>query len=181
MNAKQNQPATLESSSLEKAVDRREALRILGCFACAAVAPVVLSSCGLNTLIKGNTGATDGTGTGPTTNGAGTQLASATELTTGGQYKLVNLAGSAAVVFASATQTTGSIKRGNVYLVAFSRACTHKGTVIDAPVNGIMNCSNHGQDFDAATGKPTGTANKTSAGLKQYPLEVRTDGTVWAV
>jgi Rieske Fe-S protein len=70
---------------------------------------------------------------------------------------------------------------GSVYLVAFSRACTHKGTVIDALVNGIMNCSNHGQDFDAATGKPTGTANKTSAGLTQYPLEVRADGTVWAV
>jgi cytochrome b6-f complex iron-sulfur subunit len=181
MNAKQNQPATLEPSSLEKSVDRREALRILGCFACAAVAPVVLSSCGLNALIKGNPADTGGAGSGPTTAGAGGQLASATELTTGGQYKLVNIAGSAAVVFTSATQTTGSIKRGSVYLVAFSRACTHKGTVIDAPVNGVMNCSNHGQDFDAATGKPTGTANKTSAGLKQYPLEVRADGTVWAV
>jgi hypothetical protein len=106
MNAKQNQPATLEPSSLEpgsleKRGDRREALRILGCFACAAVAPVVLSSCGLNSVIKGTTGATDGTGTGPTTNGAGTQLASASELTTGGQYTLVNLAGSAAVVFAN--------------------------------------------------------------------------------
>jgi nitrite reductase/ring-hydroxylating ferredoxin subunit len=176
MNTDQSNPETLE-----KSVDRREALRILGCFACTAVVPAVLSSCGLNSLIKGNPADTGTAGGGSGTAGAGTQLAAATDLTTDGQYKLVNLAGSAAVVYASATQTSGSVKRGSVYLVAFSRACTHKGTVIDAPVNGIMNCSNHGQDFDAGTGKPTGTANKTSVGLKQYPLEVRADGTVWAV
>ena len=161
-----------EDTTLEKSVDRREALRLLGCIACAAVVPTVLSSCGLNSIIKGGTG---GTG------GAGVQLATNSELTTGGQYKLTNIAGGAAVIYASATPVTGSVKRGSVYLVAFSRACSHKGTVVDAPANGLMHCSNHGQDFDVATGKPTGTANKTSVGLTQHPLEVRADGTVWAV
>ncbi len=103
-----------------------------------------------------------------------------TEVTANAQYKRVTVNGTAVIVYASSTQLAGSVQRGSVWLVAFSRVCTHQGTPIGDPVNGIMTCPNHKQQFTASTGTPTGTAGKTSTPLAQYSLQVAADNTVWA-
>ncbi len=104
----------------------------------------------------------------------------ATEVTADGQFKRVTVSGVPVIVYASSTQLAGGVQRGSVWIVAFSRVCTHQGTSIGNPTSGIMTCPNHGQQFTATTGTPTGSANKTSKPLAQYSLQVASDNTVYA-
>jgi cytochrome b6-f complex iron-sulfur subunit len=142
-------------------ISRRDALRVLGCLACGLALPSVLSAC-----------------VAPSASGPA-QVASASELTAADQYKLMTIHGAPSMVYASGSEVTGSVQHGPVWIVAYSRACTHRGTTIDAPSNGQLHCPNHGQDFDASTGQPVGNAGRTNVGLTQHKLEARSDGSVW--
>lgn len=104
----------------------------------------------------------------------------ATEVTANGQFKRVTVNGVPVIVYASSTQLAGGVQRGGVWIVAFSRVCTHEGTSIGNPASGIMTCPNHGQHFTATTGTPTGTPSLTSKPLAQYSLQVASDNTVYA-
>lgn len=44
------------------------------------------------------------------------------------------------------------VRNGNE-VKCYDAACTHLGTTVDAPKDGIATCSNHGSQFDAATGE----------------------------
>lgn len=113
------------------------------------------------------------------------------QLSQNGQFVLANVATDTSpsypvvvTALSSASAPAGALAHPTVaglYLLAFSRVCTHQGTTIDNPAGGKMHCSNHGQDFDTKTGNPTGTANKTTVPLAQFGLEIRNSSEIWAV
>lgn len=52
---------------------------------------------------------------------------------------------------------------------AFKRTCTHQPkTLSSSLVSGTIYCPEHGQQFDANTGAPTGFANQTNRSLTKY-------------
>ncbi|GAA2834683.1 Rieske (2Fe-2S) protein [Crossiella cryophila] len=69
------------------------------------------------------------------------------------------------------------VRASETEVKAFNAACPHAGTPVDAPVNGVVTCSNHGSQFDAKTGaKRKGPAE---TGLTPVPVKVA-DGQVLA-
>jgi Rieske Fe-S protein len=140
-------------------MDRREALQFLGCLACAAALP---------SLVEAQTSFDP------------FQVVLAGELNVSGQYKLFKIGRKPIIVYASDTEVENSLKWGSVWLVAYSRSCTHRGTKIREPNDaGIMHCPDHRQDFDTKTGVPVGSIHKTKKPLEQFGLELRSDQTVW--
>ncbi|MBF6596208.1 MAG: Rieske 2Fe-2S domain-containing protein, partial [Thermaceae bacterium] len=128
----------------------------------------------------------------PTTNlqlTAPAKVADLTKLSADGQFMVATVATNqganypvVVVAASSASALSGAILHPSVaglYLLAFSRVCTHQGTTIDNPAGGLMHCSNHGQDYDLKTGNPTGSANKTTVPLAQFSLEVRNTSELW--
>lgn len=119
------------------------------------------------------------------------QVATIAQLTQDGQFVVTTLSTNLnakhpviVVAASSASALSGAIphpSKPGLYLLAFSRVCTHQGTTIDNPAGGKMHCSNHGQDFDTKTGNPTGTANKTTVPLAQFGLEIRNSSEIWAI
>jgi nitrite reductase/ring-hydroxylating ferredoxin subunit len=57
-------------------------------------------------------------------------------------------------------------------VTAYNAACTHMGTVVDAPKDGVAVCSNHGSEFDTATG----AAKKGPATQPLPTIEVKVEG-----
>jgi Rieske Fe-S protein len=110
------------------------------------------------------------------------QVASAGELGESGQYKLFKIGRTPLIVLATDTQETDSLAWGKVWLVAYSRRCTHRGTTIREPnASGVMHCPDHRQDFDTKTGVPVGPVHRTKKPLEQFGLELRPDNTVWLI
>lgn len=111
------------------------------------------------------------------------------QLNQNGKYLLTTVATSASpsypvvvVAVSSPSAPANSVAHPTVaglFLLAFSRVCTHQGTTIDAPANGQMYCSNHGQLYDCKTGAPTGSANKTNLPLTLYTLKILNTNEVW--
>ncbi|RDI95614.1 ubiquinol-cytochrome c reductase iron-sulfur subunit [Meiothermus sp. QL-1] len=67
---------------------------------------------------------------------------------------------------------------GEIFLVAFSRTCTHQGCTVPLPdQRGIMECNCHGSQFRADGTLLRGPA---STDLRAIRLELR-QGEVWAV
>jgi Rieske Fe-S protein len=145
---------------LETPMTRRDAVKLVGCLVCAGAFSALAQDEEEEVAITP------------------TQVVLEGELANAEEYKLVTLGERDAIVYASATEIPGSLQWGNVWLVAFSRYCTHKGTKIEEPVDGIMHCPKHGQDYDATTGAPVGPKEKTKKPLKAYALEVK-DNNVW--
>lgn len=57
-------------------------------------------------------------------------------------------------------------------VTAYSAACTHMGTVVAAPKNGVATCPSHGSEFDIASG-----AVKKGPATSPLPtLEVKVEG-----
>lgn len=56
---------------------------------------------------------------------------------------------------------------------AFSAVCTHQGTTINAPVDGVMTCPNHGSQFFAANG----SVKRGPAARALAPVEIKVQGT----
>lgn len=88
---------------------------------------------------------TGGTTTGGTTSPAqpgGNALASAAQVPVGGGTVVNGPDGTPIVIV---QPTTGAFK-------AYDARCTHQGTTVGAPKNGVMTCPNHGSRFRAADG-----------------------------
>jgi nitrite reductase/ring-hydroxylating ferredoxin subunit len=141
---------------LETPMTRREALQAVGCLVCMATF----------------------TGFAQEEEMTPTRVVLEGELLKAEDYKFVLLGDKDVVVYASATEIPQSLVWGNVWLVAYSRYCTHKGTTIDEPIDGIMTCPKHGQEYDTSTGAPIGEKHKTEKSLKAYKLELQKN-TVW--
>ncbi len=151
------------TETLDTVMDRRDALKFLGCVACAAVLPSLLEA----SLVEAQTTFEP------------FQVVASGELTTSGQYKLFKIGRNPIIVYASDTQVENSLHWGEVWLVAYSRSCTHRGTKINEPnAAGLMHCPDHRQDFDTKTGQPVGPIHKAKKPLEQFGLELR-DQTVW--
>jgi cytochrome b6-f complex iron-sulfur subunit len=69
------------------------------------------------------------------------------------------------------------VRNGNE-VKAFNAACTHQGTIVEAPQDGVAVCPNHGSEFDAATGDATkGPATQP---LAEIPVTVEGDQVTFA-
>ncbi|OLF19656.1 hypothetical protein BU204_00925 [Actinophytocola xanthii] len=55
---------------------------------------------------------------------------------------------------------------------AFNAACTHQGTIVRAPENGISVCPSHGSEFDTSGAAVKGPATKP---LAELPVTVEGD------
>ncbi len=142
---------------LETPMTRREALRTVGCLVCMAT---------FTGFAQEEEAITP------------TQVVLEGELIKPEDYKFVTLGDKEVVVYASTTEIPMSLAWGSVWLVAYSRTCNHKGTIIDEPISGVMTCPKHGQEYDASTGAPIGEKHKTEKTLKAYKLELK-ENTVW--
>jgi nitrite reductase/ring-hydroxylating ferredoxin subunit len=143
---------------LETPLPRRDALKVIGCTLCSlALAKVSFAQ---DTVTA-------------------TQVMNSAELVQAGDYTLVTVDEKSAIVYAASEQVENSLEWRGVWLVAFTRYCTHRGAKLEVPLDGIMHCPRHGQDFEASTGVPVGEKDKTRKPLLQYALETRADGTVW--
>jgi nitrite reductase/ring-hydroxylating ferredoxin subunit len=151
------------TNTLETVMDRREALKFLGCAACALVSVSLLE-----TQVEAQT------------NFEPFQVAAQGELTTSGQYSLFKIERKPIIVYASDTEVENSLKWGDVWLVAYSRSCTHRQATIREPNDaGVMHCPEHRQDFDTKTGEPVGPVHRAKKPLEQFGLEQRPNQTVW--
>jgi Rieske Fe-S protein len=147
------------TDTLETVMNRREALQFLGCLACAAALP---------SLVEAQTDV------------APFQVVAQGELTTSGQYNLFKIGRKPIIVYASDTEAENSLKWDSVWLVAYSRSCTHRGATIREPNDaGVMHCPEHRQDFDTKTGEPVGPIHRAKKPLEQFGLELRSDQTAW--
>jgi nitrite reductase/ring-hydroxylating ferredoxin subunit len=108
------------------------------------------------------------------------QVAAQGELATSGQYSLFKIERKPIIVYASDSEVENSLKWGEVWLVAYSRSCTHRWATIREPNDaGVMHCPEHRQDFDTKTGEPVGPIHRAKKPLEQFGLEQRPDQTVW--
>ena len=149
------------TNTLEGRVDRRDFLKLMGCAACTLA---------LSGLVEAQT----------TTSIDPVQVVAPGELTESGQYKVFKMGRLPAIVYASDTEEQNSLAWGKVWLVAYSRRCTHQGATLREPnAAGVMHCPEHRQDFDPKTGVPVGPIHRTQIPLEQFGLEQRSDGTVW--
>jgi Rieske Fe-S protein len=152
------------TDTLDTVMDRREALKFLGGVVCAA-ASVPLFEQG---LVEAQTAFEP------------FQVAASGELTTSGQYNLFKIGRKPIIVYASDTEVENSLKWDSVWLVAYSRSCTHRGATIREPNDaGVMHCPEHRQDFDTKTGEPVGPVHRAKKPLEQFGLELRSDQTAW--
>ncbi|MEU5696237.1 Rieske (2Fe-2S) protein [Actinosynnema sp. NPDC020468] len=53
---------------------------------------------------------------------------------------------------------------------AFNASCTHQGTTVAPPVNGVMTCPNHGSQFSATDGSVKNPP--ATKALKSVPVTV---------
>jgi len=56
---------------------------------------------------------------------------------------------------------------------AYNAACTHQGTIVEAPVDGVATCPNHGSEFSTEDG----SVKKGPATSPLAEVAVRVDGT----
>jgi nitrite reductase/ring-hydroxylating ferredoxin subunit len=145
---------------LETPLPRRDALKLLGCTLCAFALPEIAFAQESVTP---------------------TQAVKQGDLTQAGDYALVTVDEKSAIVYAANEQVENSLEWNGLWLVAFARYCTHRGTKLEVPLDNIMHCPRHGQDFDASTGVPVGEKDKTRKPLLQYALGTKDDGSVWIV
>lgn len=74
--------------------------------------------------------------------GGGSVDVALTDIPDGGGLIVDNPAGGKALVVRNGQQVK-----------AYNASCTHMGTIIAAPKNGVSTCPNHGSQFDAETGE----------------------------
>jgi Rieske Fe-S protein len=163
MNNTTNPSAAGSIPFLEQNLDRRDALKTIGCLFCAALVPSIV---GVST-------ASAASAITPF------QVVKAGELSAAGNYKLGNVNNAPALIYASDKSVPNGVQWGKVWLVALSRNCTHEaGKLIQEPKNGDMVCSEHPQHFDPRTGVPSTAQSFARKALTQYSLELR-QGNVW--
>jgi Rieske Fe-S protein len=152
-------------------IERR---RLLGCAALFGVAGPLLVACGDDTT--GSDGSTGSGGSGeesPNGDGggaAGEVLVATADVPVGGGVILTDL--DVAVTQPSEGEFLG-----------FDARCTHQGTTIGEPRDGIMTCPLHGSQFGVDGENlvgPNGGAAGTTGDLVEIPVEVQGDNVVRA-
>ena len=114
---------------------------------------------------SGSTGgdATTGNGGGSTQPGGSTQgLAALADVPDGSGLIVDNPAGGKILI----ARTGDEVK-------AYNAACTHMGTILDAPKDGVSVCSNHGSEFATEDG----SVKKGPATQPLPAINVKVDGT----
>ena len=126
--------------------------------AVALIAPGALVACGSE---SGDAGGSGNSGSG----GGSTPLA---DIPDGGGLVVDNPAGGKALLVRNGQQVT-----------AYNAACTHMGTIVGVPKDGVTTCPNHGSQFNVgADGKVVkGPATKP---LKKIEAQVKGDQVVLA-
>jgi nitrite reductase/ring-hydroxylating ferredoxin subunit len=106
----------------------------------ALVAPgALVAACGNDS--GGGNSPSGGDGGGGGNSGGGAAKVALNDIPDGGGLIVDNPSGGKALV----VRTGQEVK-------AFNASCTHMGTIIGAPENGIATCPNHGSQFDDQTG-----------------------------
>jgi len=96
------------------------------------------------------TGSGEPAPTNDTANNSGKSLAKVADVPDGGGLILDNPGGGKILLVRNGTEVKG-----------YNAACTHMGTILQAPKAGLATCVNHGSQFDTATGAVTkGPATK---------------------
>lgn len=104
---------------------------------------------------------TTGGGSTPAGGGSAQGLAALADVPDGGGLIVDNPAGGKLLL----ARTGEEVK-------AYNAACTHMGTILNAPADGVAVCSNHGSEFDTATG-----AVKKGPATQPLPtVEVKVEG-----
>jgi cytochrome b6-f complex iron-sulfur subunit len=134
----------------------------------ALVAPgAVVTACSSG---DSSTGGTANTGSGGTSAGGGSSSSGLTALADvpdGGGLVLDNPGGGKILV----------VRTGNE-VKAYNAACTHQGTPVDAPVDGVATCPNHGSEFSATDGSVK--KGPATAALATIAVKVEGDQVVLA-
>lgn len=128
----------------------------------ALVAPgALVAACSDSESSGGGATTTDG-GSTPTGGGSGQGgLAALADVPDGGGLVVDNPDGGKILL----ARTGDEVK-------AYNAACTHMGTIVDPPQDGVSVCSNHGSEFDTATG-----AVKKGPATQPLPtIEVKVEG-----
>lgn len=135
------EPTTPTNTPTTKPRSRRDVLCGL---MVALVAPGALVACSDSSgSTSGETipGA-DSTGTGSATGSSSSgSLAALADVPDGGGLVVDNPNGGVVLL----------VRNGNE-VKAFNASCTHQGTTVDAPVDGIATCPNHGSEFSTTDG-----------------------------
>ncbi|WP_139983110.1 Rieske (2Fe-2S) protein [Nocardioides litoris] len=118
-----------------------------------------LGALGVAAALAGCGGGDSGSGGGGAASESGAVLASTSEVPVGGGLVVDN------VVITQPTEGE---------FTAFSAACTHQGTTVEASADGIV-CPNHGSTFSVEDG--SATQGPATAALAAFEIEVR-DGQV---
>lgn len=132
----------------------------------ALVAPgalVAACSDGSDSSNGGDTGNTGDTGTDPGSGGgqSGVALTALSAVPDGGGLVVANPNGGVVLIV-----RTGSEAK------AYNAACTHMGTTVDAPVDGVATCPNHGSQFSTSDG----SVKKGPATSPLATVNVKVDG-----
>ncbi|MBP2472858.1 nitrite reductase/ring-hydroxylating ferredoxin subunit [Crossiella equi] len=115
---------------------------LCGLAAALLVPGAVVSACSTEPLGANRGGGTPGGGTqGGAAPGGSGALAKLADIPVGKGTVVSGPSGPVLLVRASETEVK-----------AFNAACPHAGTPVEAPVNGIATCPNHGSQFEALTG-----------------------------
>lgn len=127
----------------------------------ALVAPgALVAACSDSGSSSGGT-TTSGGGSTPAGGGSAQGLAALADVPDGGGL-IVDNPGGGKILLA---RTGEEVK-------AYNAACTHMGTIVNAPSDGVAVCPNHGSEFDAASG-----AVKKGPATQPLPtVEVKVDG-----
>lgn len=122
------------------------------CGAFGVSAAAVLTACGAGGDTAGDDGDKDSGSEDKTDDGgesdSGTALAKETDVPVGG---------------GTVTDDLVIVQPAEGEFKAFSRACTHKGSMIDAPKDGVMTCPSHGSKFKVDGTVANGPATKPLA------------------
>lgn len=137
--------------------------------AVALVAPgALVAACGSDDAGGGGTGGGQGadTGTDPGTGsggGAGTPLA---DIPDGGGLIVDSPDGKALLV-----------RNGNE-VKAYNASCTHQGTIVNPPEDGLAECPNHGSQFQVSDGAPV--KGPATSPLAELTVKVEGDQVTFA-
>jgi nitrite reductase/ring-hydroxylating ferredoxin subunit len=110
----------------------------------ALMAPAGLAACSDDAPSAGG-GSTGGTTPGGSTGGGGGGST--------GAVALADIPDGGGVIVDAPDGSKALVVRNGEEVKAFNAACTHQGTIVDAPQDGVATCPNHQSQFDAETGE----------------------------
>ena len=139
------EPTTPANTPVTPQRSRRDVLCGLLVALVAPGALVAACSDGSDSSTGGNTGNTGGNGNtgGGTSAGAGTSA---------GLTALADVPDGGGVIVDSPEGGKLLVVRTGTEVKAYNAACTHMGTTVDAPQNGVATCPNHGSQFSTTDG-----------------------------